>query len=59
MPKQFIWLIDSQSPRYGWPDLVKDAVHNVDDYSAEVVAEWVKSGVAKWVDGKKKTKESD
>jgi len=58
MPKQFIWLIGSQLPRKG-PELKQGEAHNAADYSAVVVEEWVKSGVAEWVDEKSKKKEKE
>jgi hypothetical protein len=58
MPKQFIWLIDSQSPRKG-PALIKGEAHNAADYSADVVEYWIESDVAKWVETKSKKKEKD
>ena len=58
MPKQFIWLVDSQSPRKG-PMLIKNELHTTADYSADVVEYWVKSGVAEWVGEKSKKKEKE
>jgi len=57
MPKDFIWLAESSLPRKGMPELIKGATHKVSDYSAEIVKEWVKSGVAKMVDEKNRKKE--
>ena len=58
MAKEFKWLIGSQLPRKG-PPLIHGEVHAVADYSAAVVDEWVKSGVAEWVEEKSKKKEKD
>jgi hypothetical protein len=54
--KQFVWLIQSSSPRRG-PKLIKGKVHDVKNYPPEVVEEWVKTGAAEYVTSPKKSKE--
>ena len=55
MAKQFVWLVDAQSPRKGH-ELKKGETYDVSDYSEEVVAHWVKQGVAKYIGDKPKSK---
>lgn len=56
MTKQYFkWLLDSCYPREG-RKLVKDKTFNVSDYPAEVVAEWVRTKAAKFVDSPDKSK---
>ncbi len=55
MAKQFVWLLDDQTPRSG-PGLKKDEVHKVADYPAHVVEWWVTQGAAEYIDEKPKSK---
>lgn len=55
MAKQFVWLMDNQSPRHG-PELRKGETYNVDDFREDVVNHWVKQGVAKYKGDKPKSK---
>jgi len=57
MAKQFIWLMDNQTPRSG-PELKKNGIHNVSDYSVETVAWWVAQGAAAYT-GEKPKKSKD
>ena len=54
--KYFKWLSDSCFPRKG-AKLEKGKVYKVEDYPADVVAEWVKQKSAKYI--KDKSKEED
>ena len=45
--KKFIWLIASGEARNG-RKLETGQTYNAGDFSAEVVAEWVKAGAAKY-----------
>ena len=53
--KQFVWLLDSSSPRKG-PGLKKGELHNVKDYPTHVVEYWVKTGAARYVQDSPKSK---
>ncbi len=56
MNKQYFkWLLDSCTPRKG-RKLEKDKTYTVSDYPAEVVAEWVRTKAAKFVDNAGKSK---
>lgn len=48
--KNFEWLLDSCTPRKGGR-LEKGKVYKVEGYPADVVAEWVKTKAAKYVQG--------
>lgn len=48
--KYFEWLLDSCTPRKGGK-LEKGKVYKVENYPADVVAEWVKTKAAKYVQG--------
>jgi len=55
MAKQFVWLLDNQTPRFG-PELRKGEAHNVKDYRSSDVEWWVTQGAAKYIDDKPKSK---
>ena len=59
MPKQFIWLVGSSLPRHGMPKLIQGKIHEVADYSADVVDVWVKTRAAKYVVDQKKSKKEE
>ena len=49
MGEQFIWVMVSQVPNSG-AVLEQGKTYNVKDYGADIVAEWVRSGAAKYVE---------
>jgi hypothetical protein len=52
---KFVWLLASGESRKGGR-LVQGAEHDVEPHGAEVVAEWVKTGAAKYADTPKAKK---
>jgi hypothetical protein len=59
MAKQFEWLL---SPAQKWergPELIPGEIYNAKDFPSEVVAEWVRSKAAKYVEEKPKAKTKD
>ena len=53
--KKFVWLIGSGYPRAG-ARLIQGQEHDIEAYGAEIVAEWVKTGAAKYADSPKAKK---
>lgn len=58
MTKEFQWKVDSQIARNG-SRLIKGEIYKASDFPADVVDEWIKTGVAKKVGEKLKTKEKE
>jgi len=56
MTKKFIWLSDPCVWRNGGPKLEKNKEYSISDFTAPVVAEWVKTKHAKYNDKKEEKK---
>ena len=59
MAKQFEWLFSSAQKWESGPELIPGKTYNAKDFPSEVVAEWVRSKAAKYVEEKPEAKTKD